>query len=78
VPICPLVLTACVIATNAIAHLGNSLGQLLLLYFAPFNWLPLLNPLVTILTIDEYRRELIGIFKGQQQSQTPIVPFVNV
>jgi hypothetical protein len=62
-----------------IAQFGSVFGQFLLVFFAFYNWLPVLNPLITILTIDDYRRGTIGIFKKQQQTHqiTPIMPFVK-
>jgi hypothetical protein len=62
-----------------IAHLGPDSGQYFLIYYVLYNWLPVLNPLITILTIDDYRRGLIGIFKRQQthNQTTPIMPFVK-
>jgi hypothetical protein len=72
-----LLLTACIIGLGPIVHIGAILNQFYLLFFGPMNWLPVLNPLVTILTIDEYRRGMFGIFKIQQQTQTPTVLFVK-
>jgi hypothetical protein len=77
VPIIPLLFTAFIMGLCTIAHFGKSLGQIYLLFFGPMNWLPVLNPLVTILTINEYRRGMFGIFKKQQHTQTPTVPFVK-
>jgi hypothetical protein len=73
----PLLLTASVIGVGPIAHLGSILNQFYPFFFGPINWLPVFNPLATILTIDEYRRGVFGIFKRQPQTQTPTVPFVK-
>jgi hypothetical protein len=55
----------------------NMEKYLLLVLYGPINWLPVLNPLVTILTIENYRLGAFGILKGQQQIQTtPVQPFV--
>jgi hypothetical protein len=61
-----------------IAQFGPAFGQLLLIYFAFYNWLPVLIPLITILSIEDYRNGTVGIFKKQAQTQTtPIMPFVR-
>jgi hypothetical protein len=73
----PLLLGGLMIGVGPIAHLGEILNQIYPLFFGLMNWLPMLNPLVTILTIDKYRRGMFGIFKRQPQSQTPTVPFVK-
>jgi hypothetical protein len=78
VPLYSLAFAAVMLGIIMIAQFGPIFGQFLLLFFAFFNWLPVLNPLITILTIDDYRRGTIAIFKGQQQIQTtPIQPFVK-
>jgi hypothetical protein len=77
VPIYSLALGG-LLCVSMIAQYGPIFGQFLLVFFEFYNWLPVLNPLVTILTIDDYRRGTIGIFKKQLQNQsTPIVPFVK-
>jgi hypothetical protein len=79
VPIYSLTFGALVLGISMISNLGPVFGQYLLIYYAFFNWLPVLNPLITILSIEDYRRGTIGIFKKQQQTHqiTPIMPFVK-
>jgi hypothetical protein len=70
VPIYSLGLGGLLLGVSMIAQHGPMFGQFLLVFFAFYNWLPVLNPLVTILTIDDYRRGTIGIFKKQLQNQS--------
>uniref|UniRef100_A0A915M2E2 G-protein coupled receptors family 1 profile domain-containing protein n=1 Tax=Meloidogyne javanica TaxID=6303 RepID=A0A915M2E2_MELJA len=49
-----------------------------LLLFLPSQWLPVLNPLITIITVHKYRigfKKLIGlkVFKENSNKQTPVV-----
>jgi hypothetical protein len=53
-------------------------SQYLLVSFGAINWLPLLNPLVTILTIEDYRHGTINIFKGQQVQAVATMAFVKL
>jgi hypothetical protein len=61
-----------------IVQFGPAFGQVLLVYFAFYNWLPVLIPLITMLSIEDYRNGTVGIFKKQLPTQTtPIMPFVK-
>jgi hypothetical protein len=74
-----MALGAFMMGITMVAQADQIFGQFLLVYFAFYNWLPMLNPLITILTIDDYCRGLIGIFKREQTNHqtTPSMPFVK-
>jgi hypothetical protein len=62
VPIYSLALGGLLLCVSMIAQHGPIFGQFLLVFFAFYNWLPVLNPLVTIFTIDDYRPGLPSFF----------------
>uniref|UniRef100_A0A914HSS7 Gustatory receptor n=1 Tax=Globodera rostochiensis TaxID=31243 RepID=A0A914HSS7_GLORO len=57
-----------------IGNYSSVLLQLEMLAFVPLHWLPVLNPLVTVLTIQDYRTALVTILKcGRKNNQITTV-----
>uniref|UniRef100_A0A7E4WD90 7TM GPCR serpentine receptor class x (Srx) domain-containing protein n=1 Tax=Panagrellus redivivus TaxID=6233 RepID=A0A7E4WD90_PANRE len=65
-----------IVSASCLMFLPEYSGGVVMLMFCPFQWVPVLNPIITIMCIADYRRQLLRLLKGKNTTvgSTIVVP----
>uniref|UniRef100_A0A7E4VRL4 G-protein coupled receptors family 1 profile domain-containing protein n=1 Tax=Panagrellus redivivus TaxID=6233 RepID=A0A7E4VRL4_PANRE len=68
--------TVSIVCATCLILLPEYSGGIVMLLFVPFHWIPVLNPLITILCINDYRRQVFRLWKPAtvRSGSTVVVP----